>query len=85
MALNLDTPLKCCKIVFEIVFFINIYPIKKEKNAKQSIFNEKSVIVLHTPHSDAQCLPGTPNCSLTHSPQTVEPPREKLPVGRQLF
>ena len=55
MALNLDTPLKFCKIVFEIVFFINIQPIKKETNTKQSIFNEKYKIVLHTPHSDARC------------------------------
>ena len=56
MALNLYTPLNFCKIVFEIVF-INIYPIKKEKNAKQSIFNEKYEIVLHTPHSDARWGP----------------------------
>ena len=32
-----------------------MHPIKKEKNAKQSIFNEKYEIVLHTPHSDAWC------------------------------
>ena len=41
--------------MFEIVFFINIQHIKKEKNAKQSIFIEKYEIVLHTPHSDARC------------------------------
>ena len=52
MALNPGTPLQFCKIVFEIVLF-NIYPIKKEKKAKQSIFNEKYEIVLHTSHSDA--------------------------------
>ena len=55
MALNLDTPLKKFKIVFEIVFVINIHPIKEETNAKQSICNGKYEIVLHTPHSDARC------------------------------
>ena len=31
---------------------------KKEQNAKQSIFNEKYEIVLHTPYSNARCAGG---------------------------
>ena len=54
MALNLDTPLKFCKILFEIVVLSIYILLRREKNAKQSIFNEKYEIVLHTPHSDAR-------------------------------
>ena len=47
---------------------------KKEKNAKQSIFNEKYEIVLYTPHSNARC----PSLTFSSQPRRMAEARDTL-------